>query len=248
MTRFSLEGKIAIVTGASRGIGFSIANGLAEAGAQVVGTARTKKLVHQHVSTVDYIDCDVENYYDFNDLCAKIIAKYKKIDILVNAAGVSLSKSSGMSEIDIFEYTLRVNLRAPFNCMQNVFFYMKNQGGSIINITSLGSILGMPDNPGYVASKGGLRALTKSLALDWGRYNIRVNNILPGYIRTALTEKSYQDKDLHEARLRRMMLNRWGQPDDLVGAAIFLASEASSYVTGVDIIVDGGWSSKGLDK
>jgi NAD(P)-dependent dehydrogenase (short-subunit alcohol dehydrogenase family) len=122
----------------------------------------------------------------------------------------------------------------------------KNKGGSIINITSLNAELAFPKNPAYAASKGGVRILTKALALDYAPKKIRVNNIVPGYIRTAMTEKSYSDKALNHERIDRMMIQRWGKTEDLIGAAIYLASDASSYVTGTDLIVDGGWTAKGL--
>jgi gluconate 5-dehydrogenase len=119
-------------------------------------------------------------------------------------------------------------------------------GGSIINITSIGSVQGFPGNPGYVASKGGLRMLSKSLAIDFSKDNIRVNNIAPGYILTDMTKDSQTDPVLYQERLDRMIIQRWGRTEDIVGAAIYLASNASSYVTGIDLIIDGGWTAKGL--
>jgi NAD(P)-dependent dehydrogenase (short-subunit alcohol dehydrogenase family) len=118
--------------------------------------------------------------------------------------------------------------------------------GSIINVTSLGAFRGFPDNPAYVAAKGGLSQLTRAFAEDLGRHGIRVNNLVPGYINTALTAASHADPVRHEQRRRHTMLGRWGEAGDLVGAAIFLASDAASYVTGQDIVVDGGWLAKGL--
>ena len=124
---------------------------------------------------------------------------------------------------------------------------MKDQGGgSIINITSIGAELGFPNNPAYIAAKGALKQLTRSLALDLGSFGIRVNNIGPGYFRTDMTKGSWNDPQLEEDRIRRTILGRWGEPDDLAGAAIFLASEASRYITGQDLYVDGGWLAKGL--
>jgi NAD(P)-dependent dehydrogenase (short-subunit alcohol dehydrogenase family) len=122
----------------------------------------------------------------------------------------------------------------------------KNKGGSVINITSLGAHLGFPKNPSYQISKAGVRQLTKSLALDWGKKSVRVNNICPGYIKSRMTMKSYKDLNAKKKRLDRMMLDRWGNQEDIVGAAIFLISDASSYITGSDIYVDGGWTAKGL--
>ena len=118
--------------------------------------------------------------------------------------------------------------------------------GSIINITSLASNFGMPNNPAYVASKGGLKYLSKAMAVDVGKHGIRVNNICPGYIRTNMTNKSYKNVSLRSARASKTILNKWGETSDLIGAAIYLASDASSYVTGTDLIVDGGWTAKGL--
>ena len=121
-------------------------------------------------------------------------------------------------------------------------------GGSIINITSINSMMGFPDNPAYVASKGGLRMLAKALAIDYSNRNIRVNCIAPGYIRTVMTKESYNDKEKREHRTKHTILGRWGNPEDLVGATIFLASNASSYITGIDLFVDGGWSAKGISE
>ena len=111
---------------------------------------------------------------------------------------------------------------------------------------SIGSMQGFPDNPGYIASKGGLRMLSKSLAIDLAKDNIRVNNIVPGYISTDMTKGSRNDPVLYEERLERMIIQRWGETEDIVGAVIYLASNASSYVTGIDLVVDGGWTAKGL--
>ena len=123
---------------------------------------------------------------------------------------------------------------------------MNQKKGSIVAVTSIGSILAFPNNPGYIAAKGGLRMMSKALALDLGPSNIRVNSILPGYINTEMTATSYNDPISRESRASRTMLGRWGEANDLVGAAIFLASDASQYITGTDLIVDGGWTAKGL--
>ena len=121
-----------------------------------------------------------------------------------------------------------------------------HNGGSIINITSIGALQGFPNNPGYVASKGGTLALSRALALDYSKNNIRVNDIAPGYIKTDMTIKSFDDLEANQDRLNQMMIKRWGEPKDIIGAAIFLASDASSYMTGSSLIIDGGWISKGI--
>ena len=138
-------------------------------------------------------------------------------------------------------------MRAPFRLSRAVAGRMKAQrSGSIINITSLSAELAFPDNPAYVAFKGGLKQLGKALALDLAPFGIRVNNLGPGYIHTEMTRKSFEDPPRHEERAARSALNRWGEPEDLQGPAIFLASPASAFVTGQDLYVDGGWMIKGL--
>ena len=119
-------------------------------------------------------------------------------------------------------------------------------GGSIVNITSLNAELAFPNNPAYVTTKHGLKGLTKTLALELGRKNIRVNNVGPGYIKTEMTKKSWSNDTIHEERKKKTFLNRWGTPTDIAGTVLFLASDASSYITGQDIYVDGGWTAKGL--
>ena len=173
------------------------------------------------------------------------IDSLNKIDGLVNCAGITKGNTIfKYKELD-WEDTYKVNLKAPYILSRMVAEKMLvNGGGSIINITSLSSELGFPNNPAYVSSKGGLKQLTRSLAVDLGRYNIRVNNIGPGYIKTNMTKNGWKEnrKKIEE----RTILGRWGEPEDLVGAAIFLLSDASSYVTGQDIYVDGGYLAKGL--
>ena len=134
-----------------------------------------------------------------------------------------------------------------FRCSQTVIKYMmKNKSGSIINFTSINAELAFPNNPAYVASKGGLKMLGKSLAKDWAKHGIRVNNIGPGYFKTDMTKESYENKQMRTKRTERTMLGRWGDMIDIIGPCIFLASDASSYVTGQDIYVDGGWLANGL--
>jgi NAD(P)-dependent dehydrogenase (short-subunit alcohol dehydrogenase family) len=241
---FSLAGKSAIVTGASRGIGFALANGLAAAGAAVVGIARSPQPRSPFVHSVRYISADVSNAV--GTLFAEIAAVQGSIDILVNAAGITLpSAADNQTLLANFEQTLKVDLSAPFACCLAARPYMK-PGSSIINITSVNSVIGFPENPGYAAAKGGLRIMTKALAVDYGASGIRVNALAPGYIHTDMTHKSFSDPEQNERRRRHTCIGRWGTPEDLVGTAIFLASDASAYVTGQDIFVDGGWTAKGL--
>ena len=160
-------------------------------------------------------------------------------------AGTTASHSLSAYPDEAWDRTLRVDLEAPFRIIRAFAGMMRDQGeGSIINITSIVAELGAPDNPAYAAAKGGLKQLTKALALDLGPHGIRVNNVGPGYFRTDMTRYSWDDPQRREERTQRTMLGRWGQPEDLAGVVLLLASDASRYITGQDLYVDGGWLAK----
>ena len=242
---FSLSGRIAIVTGGTRGIGAAIAEALTGAGADTIAVGRGAPQAPS--PSIRYERCDVCAADDFPHLCERVLGAARARIILVNGAGMTRAAAGEAQRLSTFDETIEANLRAVYRCCETVVPFMKRAGGGvIINVTSIGSVMGFPENPGYVAAKGGVRMLTKALALDLARDNIRVNNIAPGYIRTAMTEASYSDPARHAERLARMMIPRWGEPADLAGAAVFLASDASSYVTGADLFVDGGWTARGL--
>jgi len=242
---FSLKGKTILITGASRGIGHALAEGCAAANGRVFALARSLTPREPFSWELSYRSCDITKNQDVKRVCRDIAATKGQIDVLVNCVGISLAYDPE-NPMAGFLRTIEVNLSAVYQLMQEVYPYMKVKGGSIINITSLASQFGMPENPGYVASKGGLTMLSKGLAVDWGKDGIRVNTIRPGYIRTDMTRKSFDDETLRNDRLKRMILPRWGEPGDLLGAVLLLASDASSYITGSEIVVDGGWSAKGL--
>ena len=240
---FSLEGKTAVVTGASRGIGAAIAVGLQASGAKVFGISRTGTAP----ASITAIKCDLADDAAIQAVFDGLSRGGERLDILVNAAGVSLPASATASELKRFRDTLAIDLSGVYATILAAYPLLKKAGGgAIINVTSINSVRGFPGNPGYVAAKAGLAGLTRALAADYAGDGIRVNALAPGYVATDMTAKSFSDPAMHEERRRHTMLGRWGNPDDLAGAAVFLASSASAYVTGQELFVDGGWTSKGL--
>lgn len=243
---FSVKEKVIIITGGGKGIGYFLASEFSKRSAivHVVDKMSTKNL------TKDFSihKCDVTNKIEFKKICKLILSKNKKIDVLINNAGITFpNTSSNNYPLKNWKKTLDVNLTGPFVCSQIIGNIMKKQNsGSIINITSINAELGFPNNPAYVASKGGLKMLSKSLAKDLGKYGIRVNSIGPGYFVTDMTKKSFQNKKTRLIRQRHTLLGRWGNISELLGPCIFLSSDSSSYVTGQDLYVDGGWTSNGL--
>jgi NAD(P)-dependent dehydrogenase (short-subunit alcohol dehydrogenase family) len=240
--QFSLAGKTAIVTGASRGIGAAIAAGLQAAGAKVFGISRSGT-APPHVTAVA---CDLADDAAVQRAFDQLSDSGDRLDVLVNAAGISLPASAGASELQRFRATLATDLTGVYATILAAYPLLKKAGGSIINVTSINSVRGFPGNPGYVAAKAGLAGLTRALAADYARDGIRVNALAPGYVATEMTAASFADPAMHEDRRRHTMLGRWGNPEDMVGAAIFLASSASAYMTGQELFVDGGWTTKGL--
>ena len=207
------------------------------------------KIPNTKPPNIFYRKCDISKPKQFVKICETIFKKHKHIDVLINCVGISLPNNKPNKQYSQMNWlkTIEVNLTSSFYCINSVIPYMiKNNQGSIINITSINSELAFPNNPSYVASKGGLKMLGKSFAKDWGKCGIRVNNIGPGYIKTNMTKNSFKNKKHKQTIEKHIILNRWGTPEDLIGPAIFLASDSSRYVTGQDIYVDGGWLSNGL--
>ena len=243
---FSIEDKVIIITGAGRGIGYQLAVGLANHSAIIYSLDKkfTKKIPKNLSSNIIEIKCDITNYNKVKQVFKKIFVKEKRIDVLINNAGVSFAsqkKNQDYSEKDWIQ-TINVNLTGSFYCSKEVVKYMlKQKNGSIINITSINAELGFPRNPAYNASKGGLKMLGKAFAKDWSKFGIRVNSVGPGYIKTEMTSKRFANKKTRLERQNQTLLGRWGEPDDLIGPCIFLASDASRYMTGQDLYIDGGW-------
>jgi 2-deoxy-D-gluconate 3-dehydrogenase len=249
---FGLRDKVAIVTGGNRGIGRGIARGLAEVGSQIViaarnqdKTAKVKREIMEEFGVKALgVQVDVKQEEHIQLMVKQVLDEFGRIDILVNNAGTNIRKLPQDLTAAEWDEVLNINLRSAFLSSKEVYPTMKKRGGGkIINIGSVLSILGMPKAPAYGASKGGIVQLTRSLAVAWAPDNIQVNAILPGYINTDLTAALRKDvPDLNERVLVRTPAKRWGEPEDIKGAAIFLASHASDFVTGVALPVDGGFS------
>lgn len=243
LDRFSLAGRRAIVTGASRGIGAAIAAGLLDAGAEVFGFSRSGTAP----AGVRAITCDLSDDAAIRRALDDFTKHGDRLDVLVNAAGISLPALGAADELDRFRQTIATDLTGVYATILAAYPLLKAASdSSVINVTSINSVRGFPGNPGYVAAKAGLAGLTRALAADFAADGIRVNALAPGYVATAMTAASFADPAMHAERRRHTMLGRWGDADDMIGAAIFLASPASAYMTGQEIFVDGGWTAKGL--
>ena len=249
---FDLKGEVAIVTGGNGGIGLGIAKGLAEAGAGIVVAARNERKSDDAVSLLRGLGAEaVRVTTDVSDeasVAAAIdasVERFGRIDILVNNAGAVIRKPPQDYTVEEWDRVLGINLRGTFLCSRGAYPHLvRSGGGKIINIGSMASILGSDWASSYAASKGGVVQLTKSLAVAWAKDGIQANAILPGWIHTELTASiKDQRPERYEFVTSRIPRGRWGEPDELAGTAVFLASRASDYVTGVAIPVDGGYTS-----
>ncbi|MDE0185520.1 MAG: glucose 1-dehydrogenase [Candidatus Poribacteria bacterium] len=246
--KFRLDDKVSIVTGASRGIGLAMAEGLAGAGSNLLIVGRrleplqsiAERIANESGRQVIPIEADVGNFDDIGRIVEQTMDQFGRIDVLVNNAGINVRRpAEEYTEAD-WDTVTDVNLKGTFFLTQACGKVMIQQNaGKIINNLSLASAIGLPTITAYAASKGGLMQITKLLAVEWARHNIQVNGIAPGFIRTALTEPMREDSR-NRWVLNRTPANRWGEPEDLVGLTIYLASEVSNFVTGEVIFVDGG--------
>jgi NAD(P)-dependent dehydrogenase (short-subunit alcohol dehydrogenase family) len=247
---FSLKDQVAVVTGAARGNGLAIAEGLSRAGAMVLLVDRLPEVIeasHNLLGASHHLLNDLSTAKDMDELVKHIYQDFPSVSILVNNAGITITEDALCYTEEAWDATMNINVKAAWILSQRVGRIMAaNAGGSIVNITSLGAEFALPNNPAYLASKGALRQLSRSLAYDLGRYGIRVNNVGPGYMRTIMTTKSWEDEARRKLIAGRTILGRWGTSQDLIGAVLFLCSKAASYITGQDIYVDGGWSIKGI--
>ena len=254
MKLFNLNEKVALITGGNGGIGLAMAKAIGEAGATVVIAGRNEDKNNNSIKELNSLNIkcmslivDVVDEISCNELIENVVREFGKINILVNNAGTNIRKRPEEYELDEWKSIIDTNLISMFTCSKAVFKYFKNiNGGKIINIGSMHSLFGAPLGSAYSASKGGVVQLTKSLANTWAKDNIQVNAVLPGYIDTTLTRQARIDiPELQKRVEERTPAGRWGDPDDLGGIAVFLSSNASNYVTGTAIPVDGGYSING---
>lgn len=240
---FSIKNKNVVITGCSSGIGLELAKGFILNGAQVIGISKSKP--KEQVNFRNFFQCDLNDETKINFIIEDIKKNKIHINSLLNVAGITVPKSEYESDLARFDKTFNTNVRSMFN----IIYKLKpcfSKSASIINFSSIGGKLGFPGNPSYCASKGAVISLSRALSNDFGSYNIRVNCIVPGYFHTKMTNLSFNNEKEKKLREKRTVLGRWGELNELLGASIYLASDASSYVTGTELIVDGGWSSKGL--
>ena len=234
---FSLKSKVAIVTGANTGLGQGMCVALAQAGADIVGVARrdcdeTKRLVEETGSRFLQVKADLSSMEPIDMIIKSAVERFGHIDILVNNAGI-------IKRNDAIDYTEEFTF---FLCQAAAKqFIAQNSGGKIINIASMLSYQGGIRVPSYTASKSAVLGLTRAMANEWAKYNINVNGIAPGYMATNNTQALRSDDDRSEEILSRIPAGRWGTPEDMAGAVVYLASAASNYVNGFTLAVDGGW-------
>ena len=250
-----LNGKTAVVVGGSSGIGRAIALGLAQAGADVIPSARRAPEVAAAASEIERLGrrslaatCDATSEPSLQQLLEQILTAFGKVDILVNSAGISKrSPTLSVTEQD-WDAILDINLKGTFHACRTVGGHMlERRYGRIINIASLSSFLGLFEVAAYAASKGGVLSLTRSLAVEWALHGVCVNAIMPGVFRTALNQKLLEGPRGQEFLLRTPM-KRFGKVEELVGAAIFLASDSAGFITGATIPVDGGFTASGVNQ
>jgi NAD(P)-dependent dehydrogenase (short-subunit alcohol dehydrogenase family) len=247
---FSLEGKVAVVTGASRGFGEAIAIGLAEVGADVVLAARTESALLEVAAKIEalgrkalVVPTDMMDKAAINKLADKAMEAFGKIDILVNNAGLGGSMPFLKLPEDVWDKTLNVNLKGYFLTTQAIGKYMfEAKAGRVINISSTMGQYPLGYMAHYAASKGGINAMTKSLAQEWASFGITVNAIAPSYFETDMTEDSRENEHANALIMSKTPLGRYGKVEELVGLVVYLACDNSSYMTGAIIPMDGGWS------
>ena len=248
LDKFKLDGKTAIVTGSNQGIGQAYAKALAEAGADIIGVSyqddftETENLISETGRQFKSYVSDFSDRNSLYDFVKSVKSDFKQVDILVNNAGMILRKPISEHPDEYWDKVIDVNLTAQFILTREFGKDMAERGyGKIVFIASLLSFQGGITVPGYAASKGGVKQLTMAFANEWASKGVTINAIAPGYIATANTKALREDVVRNQSILDRIPAGRWGTPDDLMGAIVFLCSDASNYLNGSVVTVDGGW-------
>jgi len=249
MLNFRVDGKLALVTGSSRGIGRAIAVALAEAGADIIGVSskaeagsEVEKAVIKAGKKFYSYQCDLSDRQSLYSFIEKVKIDHPKIDILINNAGHILRKPVAEHPDEYWDTIININLNAQFILTREIGTRMVEQGyGKIVFTCSLLSFQGGINVPGYAASKGAISSLLKAFANEWAKFGVTVNGVAPGYIATDNTALLRADAERNAAILSRIPANKWGTPEDMTGAFVFLSSPASDYMNGTIVTVDGGW-------
>ena len=251
LKRFALEGKSAIVTGGTKGLGKAMAEALADAGAQVAvisrhadeATAVAAELSTQYGTECTGHACDVTDEAQVTTTVAQIAEKFGQIDILVNNAGINIRGSIDSLSLAEFTQVQAINVTGPWLMCRAVAPHMLARGaGRVINIGSTLSIIALADRTPYASSKGGILQLSRALALEWAPHGITVNTVMPGPFATEMNTSLLEDPESYKQFVAKIPLGRWGELEEIQGLIVFLAGDASSYITGAGITIDGGWT------
>ena len=251
LDRFRLDDRVVIITGGSRGLGRAMAGALAEAGAHIIVTSRDAQRIKGVAAELEDAcgrTCrgyalEVRDPDQVDGLVARVMEEFGQIDVLVNNAGVNIRRPIGELSLEEFRTVMDTNLTGAWLMCRAVGPHMKaRRYGRVINFGSILSVISMPGRTPYASSKGAILQLTKTLALEWAPHGITVNAILPGPFGTEMNRSLLDDPEAYAAFVSQIPLGRWGEPEEMGGLALFLASDASSFVTGAGILIDGGWT------